>query len=358
MRWSLVVALFNSVGGLDEQCKDPLFETHWFGKYDIHTLNSIPTVKTDLQLCPGYNSMASCCSAEFELEQQRYFDDYRSIIFMSKLVRTTEHRQSVVDVRNTPAYTSSAKTEREQYQHALEAFNPVLTPAVHGDCFSALLTYTAGMNCFACRPDWFKYVTMENGVVVRIHVHPSVCMEVWSRCEILGEAAMNLKQALLDSVLAKQAKLQAEDLDIFSDQQALCSFLHNQVSLHPFQRPSMLEREAAPGAHKEAIDPNEAAALPGAFGAVGVTTPLPVLSPGVFPTAMPYAAGTGRRLEEDVTPESAKLELDVIAEGKRTGFNLIFSEGARFQPSRAHSWPSPLLVLSTAVSATVVGEAF
>jgi len=361
MRWSLVLASFSLVGGLDDQCKDPLFETHWFGKYDIHTLNSIPTVKTDLRLCPAYNSMASCCSAEFELEQQRYFDDYRSIIFMSKLVRTTEHRQSVVDVKTTPVYTSAAHTEREQYQHALEAFNPVLTPSVHGDCFSALLTYTAGMNCFACRPDWFKYVTIENGVVVRIHVHPSVCMEVWSRCERLGEAAMNLKQALLDSVLAKQAKLQAEDLDIFADQQALCSFLHNEVSLHPFQRPSMLEREAAPGAHKEPVQPGEAAA-PGAPGAAEGTTAMPVLLPGVFPTAMPYVtaptpapAPEARRLEEMVM-ESAKRELMVMQEGKLTGFNIVFDEGTRFQPSSGHSWRWPALALSVAATAAAVGH--
>lgn len=373
-QWPFVLASCSIVGGLDDQCKDPLFETHWFGKYDIHTLNSIPTVKTDLKMCPEYNSMASCCSTEFELEQQRYFDDYRSIIFMSKLVRTTEHRQSVVDVKNTPVYSSSSHMEREQYQHALEAFNPVLTPTVHGDCFSALLTYTAGMNCFACRPDWFKYVTIENGAVVRIHVHPSVCMEAWSRCERLGEAAMNLKQALLDSVLAKQAKLQAEDLDIFADQQALCNFLHNEVSLHPFQRPSMLEREAAPGAHKEAAHPaGEVAPLPGApagAAVAGGTTPLPNLAPGVFPTAMPYvtaptpapgggaAIGAARLLGEESGLESVKRELHLMEEGKLTGFNIVFDEGARFQPNSGHGWRWPLPALSIAAIVAVCSDAF
>lgn len=351
MRWATLALYLELTTGLDEQCKDPLFETHWYGKYDIHTLNSIPTVKTDLQLCPEYNSLASCCSSEFELEQQRYFDDYRSIIFVSKLVRTTEHRQSVVEVKNTPAYTSAGHTEREQYQHALEAFNPVLTPAVHGDCFSALLTYTAGMNCFACRPDWFKYVTVENGVVVRIHVHPSVCMEVWSRCEQLGEAAMNLKQALLDSVLAKQAKLQAEDLDMFADQQSLCNFLHDEVSLHPFQRPSMVEREAAPGVHKEPVHP--AGEARGAAGGVaGGTTPLPVLNPNAFPTAMPYATPTRRLFSESEHGTDIKKLVDVMAEGKQTGFNIFFGEPSvlKLDPSLSvkaslHMWISILMSL-------------
>lgn len=342
LRLAFVAACINVVRGLDDQCKDPLFETHWFGKYDIHTLNSIPTVKTDLSLCPQYNSMASCCSAEFELEQQRYFEDYRSIIFVSKIARTTEHRQSVVDVRNTPVYSTSVHTEREQYHHALEAFNAVLTPSVHGDCFSALLTYTAGMNCFACRSDWFNYVTIENGVVVRIHVHPSVCMEVWSRCELLGEASINLKQALLDSVLAKQAKLQAEDLDMFSDQQALCNFLHNEVALHPFQRPSMTEREAAPGVHKEPVHPAGESAAKAAGSA---STTLPAIMPAVFPTAMPFATATSpptsgnepaRRLFEP-SEASAKSELDVMKQGKLSGFNIVW-QGAPSGAFRVDPW--------------------
>jgi hypothetical protein len=346
MKCFWLVAFLELVGGLDDQCKDPLFETHWFGKYDIHTLNNIPTVKTDLNLCPQYNSLASCCSAEFELEQQRYFEDYRSIIFVSKITRTTQHRQSVVDVGNTPAYKIAAHTEREQYHHALEAFNPVLTPSVHGDCFSALLTYTAGMNCFACRSSWFNYVTIENGVVVRIHIHPSVCMEVWSRCELLGEAAMNLKQALLDSVLAKQAKLQAEDLDMFGDQQALCNWLHNEVALHPFQRPSMTEREAAPGVHKEPVHPAERGAAAAAGGQA--TTASPSLMPAAFPTPMPYATDNSRRLEEgdEAVIESAKMELDLMKQGKLSGFNIVWQgSSSTAWEARPCMWLCTFLVL-------------
>jgi len=357
MRWSLVVVSLNLVRGLDDQCKDPLFETHWYGKFDIHTLQSIPTVITDLVRCPQYNSLASCCSAEFELEQERYFDDYRSIIFVSKIARTTQHRQSVADVKHTPAYENAAHTEKEQYHHAIEAFNPVLTPSVHADCFSTLLTYTAGMNCFACRPDWFNYVTIENGVVVRIHVHPSVCMEVWSRCELLGQAAVALKQALLDSVLAKQAKLQAEDLDMFSDQQALCSYLHNEVALHPFQRPSMTEREAAPGVHKEPVHPAGRAGI--VAGGGPVTTPIPFTapSPAAFPTAMPYVTATNkpavaRRLIEEST---GTKELDVMEQGKLSGFKIVWPEASRARSARPWLWLAVTPIVAIAATIAVDG---
>jgi hypothetical protein len=333
------------VRALDDQCKDPLFETHWFGKYDIQTLNSIPTVKTDLRLCPQYNKKSSCCSGTFELEQLRYFNDYRNIIFVSKLTRIKEHQESVLEVMSTPAYRTAGHTEKEQYHHALEAFNPVLAPEIHGDCFSALLAYAAGMTCFACRADWMNYVTEENDVVVRIHVHPSVCMEAWGRCEVLGEAAMNLKQALLDSVLAKQAKKQAEDLVMFSDQQALCNYLHNEVALHPFQRPSMTQREAAPGAHKEAEGFGSEAAVAPAAGPPTSST-LPDLHANVFPTAMPYAPTASRRL----FVESPKHELDVMKEGKLSGFDIVWTRG-----SSAASRPTPAAwnVISGLIVATL-----
>lgn len=79
--------------------KDPLFETHWYGKPgyasklggNIEVLNSIPTVKTGLTLCPRYNGKASCCSEEFEQEQSKYFGYFRSFIFPAKAPRCS-HR--------------------------------------------------------------------------------------------------------------------------------------------------------------------------------------------------------------------------------------------------------------------------
>jgi hypothetical protein len=231
--------------GLDNECRNPLFETHWYGKTDIPTLNSIPTQQTTLTRCPQFNLEANCCNTALEEEQVKYFNYFKDMIFLAKLVRVGIHNASVADVRNTAEYTVATHTDREQFNLALERFNPVLHSSVHAECFSALLTFAAGINCFVCRADWFDFVTQDHDVVSHVHVQPRVCMELWEKCEAFGIAAARLKQALLDSALAKQAKRQAENLDMFFNQQSLCGFLHNEVALHPFHRPSEADREAA-----------------------------------------------------------------------------------------------------------------
>lgn len=295
MPWSngfvVVLSSFHWTIALDDECKDPLFHTHWYGKTDIAALNSIPTVETTLSLCPQFNFHQTCCSVPFESEQAKYFNFFKNVIFIAKLARVSVHRLSVVDVRNTAVYSVAEHTEKEQFNLALERFNPVLHPTMHTECFSALLTYTAGMNCFACRPDWFEFVTLEHGMVVRVHVQPSVCMQLWSSCEAFGRATANLKQALLDSALAKQAKRQAENLDMFFDQQALCTWLHNEIALHPFQRPSEVDREAAP---EDAGGPSTTATFP--------------------PTD---AADTVRRLQQ----QDGDREVDIYELGQRSGFD-------------------------------------
>mmetsp|Transcript_65571 Transcript_65571/g.154185 ORF Transcript_65571/g.154185 Transcript_65571/m.154185 type:complete len:337 (+) Transcript_65571:26-1036(+) len=251
---------------LDHQCHDPLFKAHWFGEYGsasvqevgrLPTLNSIPTVHKGLKLCPDYNLEASCCSAVFETVQATHFDYFRNHIFPSKLVRVIQHRQSVMEVLKTSEYITASDLEKEQFASALERFSPVLQPQVHAHCWSAMLTYTAGMNCFACKPDWMTYVTPhcppKCDSVIRVHIHPSDCDELWIACERFGMAAQALRQALIDSVLAKQAKMPVEDLSMFEGQQDLCTWLHDTVALHPLQQPTEAEKEAAPAAGPYAL---------------------------------------------------------------------------------------------------------
>lgn len=308
---------------LDEQCKDPLFETHWFGKAGFATrgdagfatVSSIPIVKTGLTLCPQYNGKMSCCSNAFEAEQLRHFGYFRNMIFPLKFHNLKEHRQSVQDVQNTAAWTVATAVEREQFNLALERFNPVLHPSVHAGCFSALLTYTAGMNCFACKPDWFGYVVQDSGQVIRLDVHPSVCMELWARCEAFGAAATQLRQALLDSALAKQAKRPSEDLDMFVSQQALCDWLHQEVALHPFQRPSEAEREAAP----EDMTPPVAASTTLSPAAAAARAEAKSLLRTQQAAAGEASSQRLRRLQGD-----SLGQLDILAEGRASGFDTVW----------------------------------
>ncbi|CAJ1451492.1 unnamed protein product, partial [Effrenium voratum] len=189
-------------GALDFQCHDPLFKAHWFGEYGsatvmdpnrVATMNSIPTVHKGLKLCPAYNLDASCCSAEFEKVQAQHYGYYQHHIFPSKLARVIEHHASVLAVANSSEFAAAPRRYREQFGLALERFGPVLQPKVHGDCWAAMLTYAAGMSCFACKPDWMMYVTPhcppDCSEVLRVHIHPEDCEELWLRCERFGLAA-------------------------------------------------------------------------------------------------------------------------------------------------------------------------
>lgn len=206
-------------------------------------LNRSASVKTGLKYCPLYNSQVSCCSPKFERAQMFSFNNVRDSVFMSKLARVAVHLQSVAALEHTKFFRIASADERKQYKSVLESFSFVLHPHVHSDCMSGLLTYTAGVLCFACKPDWDKYVTMEAGAVVRLHVDPSVCAELWSRCEVFGQVASDLKESLGASALAQRAKRKAESLDMFFHKQSLCGWVHKEVALKPFRKPSVEDWE-------------------------------------------------------------------------------------------------------------------
>lgn len=266
MQRRAVIPLLLAAHALDPQCHNPLFKAHWFGEFGsasveatgrLPTLNSDPMVHNGLRFCPAYNSEASCCSAKFEAVQGMHYDYFRNHIFPSKLVRVIQHRESVMQVMETNEYKEAPDLEKEQYAAAVEGFAPVLQPELHAGCWSALLTYAAGMSCFACKPDWMLYVRPhcppKCNEVVRVQVHPSDCDELWVSCERFGFAAKALRQALLDSILAKQAKMPVEDLSMFEGQQVLCSWMHDLVALHPLQRPTEAEKEATPASGPDAL---------------------------------------------------------------------------------------------------------
>jgi len=230
------VFLWWGVHGLHEQCKNPLYETHWFGKNDIQTLNEFPTVKTNLKLCPAYNQKASCCHQTFESEQQKYFNFWKNML-AAKLGRIAAHRKSVLSVVAPGTEDNLSTQDKQQLQAAMDGFDSVLSSSTHTDCFASMVTYIAGMICFSCKPEWFNYALMDGDQLVRLRIKSTVCVDLWNTCQPLGSAVGTLKQAIVDSAIAKQAQVAEEDLDMFLSQHALCDWIHDTIALHPFSVP-------------------------------------------------------------------------------------------------------------------------
>eukprot|EP00913_Durusdinium_trenchii_P006814 g6405.t1 len=190
-----------------EPCKNPLFAVHWAPKIDIQTLNEFPWVKTDLRLCHAYNHKSSCCHETFESEQQN--------LFREKLLRMDEHRQAVEAVSkymSTPVDIAQLEAVMSQYETVLGP----KTASVRSQCFHALLTYVAGMICFSCNITWFRYLKLaddSNDVlkeVLRVRVAPEACMDLWAACRPFSDAVMALKDAIRDSVVARNASASEE----------------------------------------------------------------------------------------------------------------------------------------------------
>lgn len=269
-----------------EQCKDPLFETHWAGKIDIPTFTAIPTVNTNLLKCRAYNERASCCSQGVETEQSKYFGFWRDR-FLAIFWRVFAHRNSVLAYGLFAVQNQTASdADVDQFNIVKRRYETVLSPLSQSACLTGLLTYVAGMMCFACKPDWFQYsVVLSNSVakdqLVRVRMPAQVCNQLWASCAAFSSSVVDLRNALRDSKLARAASGAEESLDFFLGKGRLCDWAHDQIALHPFKQPSREDQD--------------------------------------IPVQMP--APVQRRLQ-------VIRELDVLAEGRKTGFDVAW-QGVR-----------------------------
>jgi len=288
MGFAILAICLPPADAASQQCKNPLFMTHWAGKNDIQALTGFPVVKTNLRLCPAYNQRAACCHQTFESEQQKFFNTWENKL-KEMLLRMDKHRQAVDAVAASMMNSSGlSETDYGQYQAVRARYSDVLNGPLGAQCFSTLLTYAAGAVCFSCKPDWAHYTVIEGTDsdswlqhVSRIRIAPSVCLDLWAMCRPWSKAARALRAALRDSVVARISPLAEENLDYFEDQQTLCDWMHDEVAMHPFRLP-----------FKEDVD-----------------LPIP-------PEAASNASSqTSRRLQE------VKLELDAITDGQASGFD-------------------------------------
>lgn len=232
-----------------EQCKDPLYQTHWAGKNDIQTLLEYPSVRTNLKLCPVYNQRASCCHSTFESEQQKYYG-FAIARIQKQFARADLHRKAVAAAYAAKIYAAPAK-DLEQAQVALSRYEALLAPSVEQKtCFTQLLTYTAGMVCFCCKPEWTRFVSLsdvpeaaqvappENQRVARVRMARTVCNTLWASCQSFGQLVTSLAAALRDSSIARQVSVSQESFAMFTAQEALCDWMHDEFALSPFRLPA------------------------------------------------------------------------------------------------------------------------
>lgn len=231
-----------------DYCRNALFEAHWFVRDGSpQTLAYKPVGHTDLRLCPADNGRPSCCQKSFEVEQQLHFDFWNQI-FTTKLKRVRNNKVATMSLESKDIYNAASPEDLQQYHRAIQAYEAVLDPAGHSRCLAALMTYVAGMMCFACDPEWADQVQVGMGAIIRVRISEGTCTNLWEACGHFSALTQALKQAVLDSSLAVQQPGSLENLAMFADQQALCDWAHDAIAMHPFTTPGESEREATPPA--------------------------------------------------------------------------------------------------------------
>jgi hypothetical protein len=125
---------------------------------------------------------------------------------------------------------------------------------------------------------------------------------------VFGKASKELELRILDSALAKQAKVGLESLYMFRDQQSLCDWAHVRIALHPFSLTTTADKEA--NAMAEASRRLAGEDPPVLF--------LPRNDTRLSTQSDNVAGSHQRRLED--------LQFDVIAEGQATRFDLIWAK--------------------------------
>eukprot|EP00927_Polykrikos_kofoidii_P076897 TRINITY_DN73910_c0_g1_i1.p1 TRINITY_DN73910_c0_g1~~TRINITY_DN73910_c0_g1_i1.p1 ORF type:complete len:412 (+),score=54.18 TRINITY_DN73910_c0_g1_i1:226-1461(+) len=353
-------------------CMNPLFMTHWAGKNDIQTLMSTPGVKTNLKLCPAYNRKASCCRQMLESEQSEFYEFWVDR-FHQKIVRANAHRLALsMATIGAARRASTLESDLEQNEVALARYDAVLrTSDSQTRCFSQILTFVAGMMCFCCKPDWGNYLVFssghssESGVsgdeakrVVMVRMDRSVCDDIWASCEPYGLLVTSLISSLRDSPAAREAVgISQESLADFAGREALCSFLHDEVALHPFKLPAREDLDAPMVSKRPAAVPTASSSQ----RRVGESDSASFVGLSGVDNAIgrnPFEAGWNVTRRDGIGDRQLafiiRQDLDVLAEGRDSTFDQTWRGGILSSSNRAsglyHAMSASLSVITAVVS--------
>jgi len=227
-----------------QNCRNPLFSTHWAGKSDIVHLNANPAVVHGLSLCPFYNGLVACCSAAFEDVQRLAFE--RWVAHWKRILHDIEDFQVEMEgLRVSNSYVKATKDEQTLFEKAFSRAAPVLD--VIGTCFDTLLEYMAGVLCFSCDPRWAEKIllTDDGTQALSLKLHDSTHEELWRSCHQLAAVSEELDARIGDSTLAKAITSPYVDLSVFQSRISIGAYMVRN-GLMPMLGPAEKVLEAQP----------------------------------------------------------------------------------------------------------------
>lgn len=294
-------------------CQNLLFQTHWFTPIgNSRCLSEYPSVHDSLVLCPVYTGVPSCCREAFEEEQLLHFSLWKEML-SSKLVSVKRNKDNTQLLEKEPIFNAASNLDRAQWQEVLQTYDEVLDPTRgHARCFTSLLTYVAGMLCFACDGHWQQAVQKDEGKLIRVLLTDRSCAELGASCASFGRLARRLRESVLGSSLAMRQTTPLERLEMFEDQQTLCDWAHNAIAMHPFSTSLESQREAMP--------PSQA-------------------------------------LERRLNGTDSWISYDTLIAGKASGFDLHWAgSGRRGQAFSRHKWSVQNLLISCLSCAAIFAQ--
>ena len=214
------------------QCMNPLFRSQWHtGELDVAQLEAEPKLHESLQKCKFWNGNETCCTPNLEALQQRAFNAHKAK-FEFEVELLNEYLLALMELSKDDVFKLAEALEKKLLLRATDSIQLALKLAK--PCIRRLMTFVAGMICFACQPDWSAYVWRNGlGEVVGVNVNPNACIYVDWDCGSFGRAAQNAYLHLMESTLAKRLHIALPDFSMLFSRVEICRWLRSDVAMHP-----------------------------------------------------------------------------------------------------------------------------